>query len=157
MADWSVVSRENLSNLNSLKFNKYDESSFRLSVLEKQSIKKRRDDDTLLLLRKISGFIFSAADKGYASNAILYVSIRCNLSESTIRKVINGSRNATKDFVGRICVGLGLSMSDTEDLFEQLGQPLDFNSCYFDAVTMTAIKDRDSIDDYCEDLKFFEE
>jgi len=89
-------------------------------------------------------------------NLSVYIGTRCGLSESAFRKVVlKKTRNVTEEFLGRICVGLGLSLDESESLFFELGKPLVREGSAFAAVTLYALENHSSIDEYIEDLEYF--
>ena len=88
-----------------------------------------------------------------AANIYEKASTDCALSESLIRKVINGQRKPTIEFVSFVSVGLGLTIEQATELFDLIGHtPFNKNNL-FDSITYIALRDRDDIYVYIEQLK----
>ena len=123
----------------------------KLPAGEGARISKQVDDRGKKLLLKLRDVFYKNGKD--ASNIAVYVAGKCAMSESTVLKVLNGNRAVTAEFLGRICVGLKLSETETKDLFELYGQPLKYGRSIFESVTICAVRDKDDIDSYVEELE----
>ena len=77
-------------------------------------LKKRRDLhskvlDTIRLYGEENGL--------ESKDAILDISIICEISESLIGKVISGERDMSRDFLYRFVVGLNMSLEEADEFF----------------------------------------
>lgn len=157
MWNWESVNKETL---HSISFERIDpeESSdqkqalFRLTPEKLGRIKEVENTNRKKLGFKIQELIIRNGRD--ASNMFSYVGTKCALSESAVRNAVNGNRTVTLEFLAFLCVGLKVPMEEAEELFNLLGHPLTFGVNYFESVTMCAIRDRDEMEDYLEDLKY---
>lgn len=124
---------------------------FRLAPNVLEAVKEKESANRKLLYRKIQELIIRSTRD--ASNMFSYVGTKCALSESAVRSAVNGKRPITQEFLAFLCVGLKVSIEEAEEMFDLFGHPLTFGFNYFESVTMCAIRDRDEMEAYLEDLK----
>lgn len=108
-----------------------------------------------LLKAKLASIFINYAEG--ESNYYIKVGVACGMDSSTIRKILlsqtdKGWRPITEIILGSICVGLGLTMTASRELFELFGKPLIYGSNIFSSITFCAIRDHDSLEDYLDDL-----
>ena len=151
MNDWSSYDRNDIKNMNCDYMIEQESGLKRIPVNDAVHIGGEMDQRQKELLRKLRN-VFHANAKD-SSNIAVYVATKCELSDSIVQKVLTGKRAVTADFLGKICVGLSLSAEETDELFKLYGQPLDYNRSLFEAITICAVRDRDSIDSYVNELE----
>lgn len=152
MCDWSRYNRENIKDLQCEYYivEKVEVYS-RLSSEERGKMESSINKHNTDVQKKIADICFKYAKN--TNNMPLHIGMKCNLSESIVRQVLNGKKKITMEFLGRLCVGLKLSVEESKELFEVYGIPLNFDRSYFDAITICAIRDKDDIEDYEDELK----
>jgi len=153
MSNWSNYDRNEIKNMNCVYMAEREPELKKITPNEALRIGSQMNKQQKDLLRKLRD-IFHAHAKN-SSNIAVYVATRCELSDSIVQKVLTGKRAVTAEFLGKICVGLSLSQIETEELFNLLGQPLKFESSLFDAITICAVRDHDSIDSYVNELELY--
>lgn len=89
-----------------------------------------------------------------ARNSYAELEDSCEITESLFRKLLNGSRVIHKNVLARFIVGLKLDRALADELFYLLGEPLDDNEV-FDHITICAIRDKDDIHHYLDELKTY--
>ena len=151
MTDWSMYDRNEIKNMKCAYMMEQESGLKKIAANEALRIGNQMDQQQKELLRKLRN-VFHANAKN-ASNIAVYVAMRCDLSDSTVQKVLTGKRAVTSEFLGKICVGLALSPEETDELFKMYGQPLDYERSLFEAITICAVRDRDSIDSYVNELE----
>ena len=152
------ISREELRNI---KFKQYlperIEEDFRMSDAERRQMRSDFSERRNRLFHHLIHICTDTANKANASNTAVYISTHCYISESLFRRVMyRRDRTLSADFIGRICVGLHLSIEESKQLFEEFGSPLVWGHSAFATVTLRALQDGDSIDDYLEDLEYMQ-
>lgn len=90
-------------------------------------------------------------------NFYIPVATACGMDSSTIRKILLGDNSKGKKdisdvILGSICVGLGLNMNLSQELFELYGTPLEYGVNVFLSITYRAIEDKDDIECYINEL-----
>ena len=148
------ISREDLRNIT---FGKYLPEHcgevFRMSGAERNRLCSDFSERRNILFKHLNDIFIRKA--GDAPNTAVYIGTRCDINESTFRKTIyNRTRTLTEEFIGKICVGLQLSIEESKELFEEFGAPLVWGQSAFATVTLRALKEGDGIDDYSEDLEY---
>lgn len=155
VTNWIEATKTNLSKLDCDRFYLEHNSKLRMTGQQRSQLAAGLAGNQSDILRKVRDYCQRYAKS--ASNVAFEVGMQCNLSESIVRKVFKAEKAMTADFLGHICVGLELSMEESEELFALFGRPLVFGKSYFESVTMVAIKDKDDIDAYEQDLNYFRE
>ena len=153
MTDWSKYDRTEIKNMKCVYMVEPEPGLKKIAANEALRIGNQMDQRQKELLRKLRN-VFHANAKN-ASNISVYVATRCDLSDSIVQKVLTGKRAVTAEFLGKICVGLSLSQEETKELFELFGQPLVYERSLFEAITICAVRDRDSIDSYVDELELY--
>lgn len=87
------------------------------------------------------------------TNVFLKASNECGMTESQIRKVISGERRPTIEFISFMSVGMQLSIEEAIELFDFIGHTPFHKNNLFDSITFIALRDRDSIHVYLDQLR----
>jgi len=156
MWNWESVSKDTLR---TIAFERTDpeetevqqQERFRLPDTQLGVLKEKDDTNRKLLSRKIQELVIRSSRD--ASNMFSYVGTKCALSETAVRNAVNGNRPITQECLAFLCVGLKVPMKEAEEMFNLFGHPLTFGVNYFESVTMCAIRDRDEMEEYLDDLK----
>lgn len=151
MNDWSKYDRNEIKNMKCVYMVEQEPGLKKIKVNDALRIGSEMNQREKELLRKLRNVFHTNAKD--SSNIAVYVATKCELSDSIVQKVLTGKRAVTAEFLGKICVGLSLSIDETEELFRLYGQPLDYNRSLFEAITMCAVRDHDSIDSYVNELE----
>ena len=78
---------------------------------------------------------------------------KCCICEDTLRRYLKGTRRVTRDALAKFCVGLGLTMEVTEELFMLQGYSLDPLNNLLDAIVVDCIKCKDDITVFCDECE----
>jgi len=81
------------------------------------------------------------------------IELNCDITENTMRKYINGSRNITKIALAKLCVGVPLEISEADEMFILFGSRLDIENNLFDAILVDNLKKKEGIDIFLEECK----
>lgn len=158
ITDWNVVSKDEIRNLGDVPF--YPEESdveYRISPIEKRKLYNVYENYSTLI-KKMSDYCQTKCKEARSPyNPLLYAATECDFSESYMRKMIKQEKRVTRKALGQFCVGLGLSIKESEELFALTGKNLVFGYTYFDSITMCAIRDRDNIEDYLNELEEYKD
>lgn len=103
-------------------------------------------EDLKIELRKKFSYIFGTRFK----NSYASVEVRCQIKSDTMRSYLNGRRDITFYAVAKFCVGAGLSIRDTYELFKLCGHVLAPNDYLLDAIIIDAINCHDDIENFYE-------
>ena len=140
--------RENNFSCDGINFDEDEEEKF---------FRPRRDmylppsaDEQMSILRIKFDKLMRAKKKSYAQLEVL-----CDINESTMRKYLNGQRSITRNAVAKFCVGLQLTIEQSEELFLLQGHCLDAKHNRFDALVVNALQDGDDIGIFFETCKEF--
>lgn len=112
------------------------------------------------VIARLRNIFIRISQKYNTSDYHVAVGTRCGISADLARKIISpqskrGHKALTPITLGCLCVGLKLSQEECVYLFEEYGMPLVFGKSLFVSITMCAIRDRDSIEDYIAELKAY--
>lgn len=162
MIDWSKITYDDLK---LMKFESVDPEdaglnrgsfheitvAFRATPGQINGLVETEEQNLLQLRSKILKYL--RAKNQDEANIYQKASSDCAITESQIRKVINGQRKPTIEFISLISVGLGLTIDQATELFDLIGHtPFNKNNL-FDSITYIALRDRDSIYTYIQQLK----
>lgn len=162
MIDWNLATYNDLksihfesidpedSNFNS-GFSHKNVGAFRATQGQLKVLKDTGDQNTLQLRKKIQEYMHIKIKD--TTNIFAKMQTMCAISDSLIRKVINGQRKPTIEFISFVSVGLGLTIEESTELFDLIGHtPFNKNNL-FDSITYIALRDRDDIHIYDKQLK----
>ena len=76
----------------------------------------------------------------------------CNIVSATYKSMQNGKRRWTRAQLGKLCVGLGLTPEQADELFVLQEGKLSMTN-NLDIVIYYALKDKDSVFDFCKEVK----
>ena len=162
MINWNIITYDDLKSMHFDSIDPEDSGikrsssyenagAFRATPGQLKVLVDTEDQNILKLRRMIQDYMHEMIKD--ADNIYLVASLRCAKSESLIRKVINGQRKPTIEFVSFVSVGLGLTIEQATELFDLIGHtPFNKNNL-FDSITYIALRDRDDIDTYDKQLK----
>lgn len=80
------------------------------------------------------------------------ITLHCNISMSTYKQYVSGKGEPTRAFLCKLCVGLQLSIEEANQLLCLHSGELNLTNDA-DCVTYYALKTRDSIEEYEDELK----
>lgn len=130
--------------------------ALRLTAAEKD----RADMGYKNVIAKLRNIFLKVAQQYNTSDYHIAVGSRCGISADLVRKIISppskkGHKVLTPIVLGCLSVGLKLRQEECEYLFNEFGMPLIFGSSMFVSITVCAIRDGDSIEDYISELKAY--
>lgn len=162
MIDWSIITYDDLKSMKfesvdpeeaciKKSFSRENVGAFRATPGQLEVLRNTEEQNLLELRKMIHKYL---RDKNIdEANIYQKASSDCAITESQIRKVINGQRKPTIEFISLISVGLGLTIDQATELFDLIGHtPFNKNNL-FDSITYIALRDRDSIYTYIQQLK----
>ncbi len=162
MIDWNSIKYDDLKSMHFDSIDPEDSVSRRASY-ERVSVSYRATPEKLAgwahdeeaNIRELRKNILKYMNKKFEnnSNVFLKASNECGMTESQIRKVINGERRPTIEFISFMCVGMQLSIEETTELFDLIGHTPFHKNNIFDSITFIALRDRDSIHVYLDQLR----
>ncbi len=162
MIDWNIITYDDLKSMHFDSIDPEDSGfnrgsfhenagAFRATPGQLRGLVNTEEKNLLDLRKAIQEYMHTKIKD--AANIFVAMQKKCAISESLIRKVINGQRKPTIEFVSFVCVGLGLTIEESTELFDLLGHtPFNKNNL-FDSITYIALRDRDDIDTYDKQLK----
>lgn len=77
----------------------------------------------------------------------------CGISYELVKKYVNGSRRVTRASLAKLCVGMGLSVEEAQDLFRLEGHSLEPEINLLDAVVVDALQCGDGISVFAEECE----
>ena len=80
------------------------------------------------------------------------IELDCNIPMSTYKQYMMGKGKPTRAFLCKICVGLGLSIEEANELLAMHSGELNMSNLS-DAVTYYALKTHDLVEDYEQELE----
>lgn len=81
-----------------------------------------------------------------------FVADTCNITCDAYKKMQNGSRRWTREQLGKLCIGLGLTADQANKLFQNQGGKLNSTNT-LDQIILCALRDHDTVLDYCKEVK----
>lgn len=111
-------------------------------------------NDYLELRGAISNLLHDVKESRRGSTITNLLTYDCNIPIPTYKKYISGNGRPSRSFIGKLAVGLGLSVDQANELFRLHSGVLNLTNDA-DFVTYHALVDRDSIDVYEAELKRF--
>ena len=125
---------------------KKENTSFKLSP---KSVLPMSDKQKEVQLRKKMIDIVQGQYQGnYAK-----IDSKCCICEDTLRRYLKGTRRVTREAIAKFCVGLGLPMEVTEELFTLQGHSLEPLNNLLDAIVVDCIKCNDDITVFYDECK----
>ena len=78
---------------------------------------------------------------------------KCNISQDTYKKMQSTKykNKWTREMLGKLCVGLGMSIDEANELFLLQGGKLNETNA-LDKIIYCALRDKDNIYDFCEEV-----
>lgn len=122
--------------------------------------KDRADIGYKNVIAMLRNIFLRTAQQYNTSDYHIAVGTRCGISADLVRKIISpptkkGHKVLTPVVLGCLCVGLKLKPEECEYLFNEFGMPLVFGTSMFISITVCALRDEDSIEDYISELKAY--
>lgn len=77
----------------------------------------------------------------------------CQISVTSLKKTIRGTDRITRTFLYKFCVGLQMSIEEANEYFKLLDGPLNETYNLADAICHHALRDKDSIYDFCDEYE----
>ena len=130
-----VVKEEKLYRLSQDKVRKID-----LDIDKKNKLKKK--------ISKIAAEKFGAD--------FTTIEVKCNISETSMRKYLKGTRNITRAALMRFCSGACIDIEEANELFILLGHALDPENNRLDAIVVDNIKCKEGIEVLYEECEKYE-
>ena len=81
-----------------------------------------------------------------------FVADTCNITPDAYKKMQNGSRRWTREQLGKLCIGLGFTTEQANELFQLQGGELNRTNL-LDQIIFCALRDHDTVFDYCQEVK----
>jgi hypothetical protein len=75
------------------------------------------------------------------------------IKQDTFRRWMKGTRNVSKKELVKFVVGLGVEIEITKKLFYLNGHPLNYEKNRLDFIVVCAIRDKDDIEQFGNDVK----
>ena len=79
----------------------------------------------------------------------------CAVSWELVRKYMSGKRKVTRDTLAKLCVGMRLSIEETQELFRLEGHSLEPEINLLDAIVVDALRCGEDIDTFYEECQEF--
>ena len=80
----------------------------------------------------------------------------CRISETSLKKVINGSQKVSRHFLYKFTVGLKMDLEEADKYFALCGGKLSSDNME-DYICISALRDKDDIDLFAEQFEHFTE
>lgn len=143
-----MVTKGELKNL-SLSPDEYYSSKY-TTPEEMTRFEKSENDLRYMLMNLIKDY---QKKQGYKGNnkALEKFAEECRTSETTLKKCMNGSQNISRKLLYKLSVGLKMSLEEANQYFSLCGGILR-NSDPVDFICMNAIRDKDNIDLFIEQV-----
>ena len=127
-----------------------DKVSYRLSVGGSRG--KKWKEQQIKLRQEFSNIFFTRFEGNYAK-----LHTRTGISEDSMRKYLRGvsDHKITRVAIGKLCVGINLSIDESNELFKLEGHSLEPENKLLDAIVVDALQCGDDIDDFIETCKEF--
>ena len=77
------------------------------------------------------------------------------LSETSLKRSVNGRQKITRSFLYKLTVGLHMSVEEADSFFENCGGKLNPKDSPADCICHHALRDGDSIFDFIEEFNFY--
>ena len=113
-------------------------------------------NDLYLLRSAISNLVHEVKNQRPGTTITELITNDCNIPSATYKQYISGIGLPTRPFVGKLAVGLKLTVDEANKLFRLHSGELNLTNDV-DYVTYHALVDQDSIFDYEHDLEHFVE
>jgi hypothetical protein len=107
------------------------------------------DDENNTILRQIILKLFHEKTSG----SYVKLEAMTQIKQDTFRRWMKGARNPSKKELAKFVVGLGIEIEITEKLFCLNGHPLNCKENRLDFIVACAIKDKDDIEQFGNDVK----
>ena len=103
-----------------------------------------------LLRQRFANIVIICFDKNMQQ-----MEVNCNISESNMRRYLNGLRRITFYAVVKLCIGAKVSIETAEEMCKLQGHIIDANAYLFDAIFIDALKCHDDIGTFFDTCKEF--
>mgnify|MGYP001263670392 CR=1 FL=1 len=126
-----------------------NDGSFRISTGDIDNMPHRTPNENLRILRKMLAELFAKnLNESYPA-----LETRCDIKHDTFQKILRerNGRNISRKMLARFVVGAKVDLDIAEEMFLCLGHPLERRN-RFDYILMCALRDRDDIDVFNDDL-----
>ena len=82
-----------------------------------------------------------------------FIEEKCNISQDTYKKIQSPKykNKWTREMLGKLCVGLGLSIDEANELFLLQGGKLNETNA-LDKIIYCALRDKDNVYDFCAEV-----
>ena len=124
-----------------------DETEYHFGISELDLLKMPADEKNKTLRQRIRTLWFEEAEGSY--DKLEYLS---QIKQNTFQKWINGSRNVKRSELAKFVIGLSLDIETANELFALRSHPLDCDGNRFDYIVACAIRDKDDIGQFGEDV-----
>jgi hypothetical protein len=108
------------------------------------------NEKTITLRKKVQSLFFDKIEGSYAKLEYL-----AQIKQNTFQKWMNGSRNISRKELAKFVVGLSVDIELADELFVLYGHALNCDNNRFDCVVANAIKDKDDIAQFGEDVETY--
>ena len=112
----------------------------------------QQEQQRIKLRQRFSEIFFTRFDGNYAK-----LHTCTGISEDSMRKYLRGvhDHKITRVAIGKLCVGLTMSVEESNELFKLEGHSLEPENNLFDAIVVDALQCGDDIDVFIETCKEF--
>lgn len=104
-------------------------------------------DKSAALRQRILKLWYEKAEGSYAK-----LEVETQILEDTFRKWLKGSRNMKRSNLAKFIVGFSLDIETADELFALHDHPLDCDGDRFDFIVACAIRDKDDIEQFGNDV-----
>lgn len=104
-------------------------------------------DKSAALRKLILKLWYEKADGSYAK-----LEVKTQILEDTFRRWLKGTRKMKRSNLAKLIVGLSVDLETANELFALQNHPLDCDGDRFDFITACAIRDKDDIEQFGNDV-----
>jgi hypothetical protein len=126
---------------------KKNSDSYRVTDAEMMNIPS--DDENNTKSRQIIAMLFHEKTNG----SYIKLEALTQIKQDTFRRWLKGTRIGSRISLAKFTVGLGVDIGIAEELFRLSGHPLDCENNRLDFITACAIRDKDDIEQFGNDIK----
>ena len=108
------------------------------------------EEKQIQLRKRLNSLIHEKLDGSSAK-----IEAACGVSYELVRKYMGGRRKVTRDTLAKLCVGMGVSVEEAQQLFQLQGHSLEPDINRFDAILVDVLKCSEDIRvfyDECEEF-----